>query len=111
MTISDESDELLQLFNDEQSLQSTFQYSPTTDTARELYATVGALCSELGIAVTKVYESFQQYHIDYFLKTDGRYAGISFLINKAGYVTYAKPFSDLGEDDHKLVSLTQKLRQ
>lgn len=111
MTISEKGDELLHFFNDEQSLQSTFQYLPSTDTARELYATVGALCSELNITVTKVYESLQQFHIDYFLKTDGRYAGISFFINKAGYVTYAKPFSDLGADDHKLISLTQKLRQ
>ena len=111
MTMSEKSDELLQIFNDEQSLQSTFHYLPSTDTARELYATVGALCSELNITVTKIHESLQQYHIDYFLKTDGRYAGISFFINKAGYVTYAKPFSDLGEDDHKLISLIQKLRQ
>lgn len=109
--LSEKSDELLRLFSNERTLRSTFHYEPSNDSARELFSKMGSLCSELDVAITNVYEHLDKYRIDYFLQTDGRYSGICFCFNKNGYVTYAKPFSDLGAEDHKLSSLTQKLQQ
>ena len=58
------------------------------------------------VKIVNVVEMLKQYHVQYHLITDARFAIIKFYVSEKG-LTSAVPMSELGTDDEKLKKLIE----
>lgn len=98
---------LLSLFRDEDNIKYKIDYQPSLESLNVLYHRMISLCDELGITLTNVVE--ENYKVAYFMKASGNFASLTFFFNAKGFINYAAPLSDVGEEDEKLVQLIHKL--
>lgn len=98
-------DQILLLLNDERFLCSRYHYISSNDNYEKVYNLISSACDTLSIQITNVVEHPEDYSIVFYLSTSGTYSYIKIYINGQGFVTYAKPMSLLGKEDHELAAL------
>lgn len=87
----------------------SFRYTPSSEVLGTLYNNVESICSDLDVKITNIVEHLPNYCVYYYLQGTGSYSCIQFFITKDGCISYAQPFSDLGQDDEVLKSVVEKL--
>jgi hypothetical protein len=87
----------------------SFRYMPSSEVLNDLYNNVESICSDLGVKITNIVEHIPNYCVYYYLQGGGNYSCIQFFITKDGFVSYAQPFSDLGNDDVILKEIIGRL--
>ena len=87
----------------------SFRYSPSSKVLKTLYNNVESICSDLDVKITNIVEHLPNYHVYYYLQGTGNYSCIQFFITKDGFISYAQPFSDLGNDDAILKEIIERL--
>lgn len=102
--------ELLRIFNDESNMVYDIGHALTLQSWKAtLHARIISLCDEIGIVLTNVVE--KQWQLVYYMKASGRYASLTFVFNKQGFINYGLPLSDIGQKDTKLRQLIDRLKQ
>ena len=87
----------------------SFRYMPSSEVLNDLYNNVESICSDLGVKITNIVEHIPNYCVYYYLQGGGNYSCIQFFITKDGFISYAQPFSDLGNDDVILKEIIERL--
>ena len=100
---------ILSLVQTNMTMLCSFRYVPSSDVLRELYNYVESICSELDVKITNIVEHISHYNVYYYLQGSGKYSCIQFYITKDGFISYAQPFSDLGNDDTILKEVINRL--
>lgn len=100
---------ILMLLNNEHDMPYVFDYTPSDEIHEKLYNLIRSACDGLLIQVTNVVEHPEDYNVVYYMRTSGAFSYIMIYINKAGFVTYAKPMSMLGQDDDELKALIEDI--
>lgn len=100
---------ILSLVQTNMTMLCSFRYVPSSDVLRELYNYVESICSELDVKITNIVEHLSNYNVYYYLQGSGKYSCIQFYITKDGFISYAQPFSDLGNDDPILKEVIERL--
>ena len=109
-TILPENDKIMEAFNNEEFIEYSFAYKPSSKAFDILYNKILSACDDLDIKITNIIEHLSQYYIGYYFKTSGKYSQILFYFNKNQTITHAIPSSDIGFEDEKLTSLIQYLQ-
>ena len=100
---------IMSLVQTNMTMLCSFRYVPSSDVLRELYNYVESICSELDVKITNIVEHLSNYNVYYYLQGSGKYSCIQFYITKDGFISYAQPFSDLGNDDPILKEVIERL--
>lgn len=100
---------ILSLVQTNMTMLCSFRYVPSNELLRELYNYVESICSELDVKITNIVEHLSNYNVYYYLQGSGVYSCIQFYITKDGFISYAQPFSDLGNDDAILKEVIERL--
>lgn len=100
---------IMSLVQTNMTMLCSFRYVPSSDVLRELYNYVESICSELDVKITNIVEHLSNYNVYYYLQGSGKYSYIQFYITKDGFISYAQPFSDLGNDDPILKEVIERL--
>ena len=100
---------ILSLVQTNMTMLCSFRYVPSNELLRELYNYVESICSELNVKITNIVEHLSNYNVYYYLQSSGKYSCIQFYITKDGFISYAQPFSDLGNDDNVLKDVIERL--
>jgi hypothetical protein len=100
---------ILSLVQTNMTMLCSFRYVPSNEVLRELYNYVESICSELDVKITNIVEHQSNYNVYYYLQGSGKYSCIQFYITKDGFISYAQPFSDLGNDDPILKEVIERL--
>lgn len=100
---------ILSLVQTNMTMLCSFRYVPSNELLRELYNYVESICSELDVKITNIVEHLSNYNVYYYLQGSGKYSCIQFYITKDGFISYAQPFSDLGNDDPILKEVIERL--
>lgn len=106
--LSKNDNELLTLFTNEDNIIYNIAYQPTLNSLKVLHHRMVSLCDECNITLTNVVE--RNYQLVYYMKCSGNYASLTFFFNGKGFISYAAPLSDIGEEDSKLLQLIEKLK-
>lgn len=101
--------EVLDLINKPYKVTYTVEYTPSLLILTKLYGIMQSFCDELGITITNVEEKVGNYYVNYFLKTDAKFATIKFHFNGQEQLTKALTQSTSGSDDMLLQQLIEKL--
>ena len=96
---------VLMLLNNERAYPLVFSYEPSDEIHQNLYNLIRSSCDGLSIQITNVVEHKEDHYVAYYMRTSDTFSYIKVYLNKNNFVTYAKPMSMLGEDDHELVAL------
>lgn len=105
-----ENDDIMKAFENEDSIQYSFDYKPSSDAFAMLYNKMQSVCDDLNIKITNIVEYQSKYYIGYYLKTSGRFSQILFYFKGNQTVTHALPSSDLGAEDEKMIQLIKALQ-
>ncbi len=108
--ISEVTSQILSLMQTNMTMLCSFRYVPSNEVLRELYNYVESICSELDVKITNIVEHLSNYNVYYYLQGSGNYSCIQFYMTKDGFISYAQPFSDLGNDDTILKEVIERLR-
>ena len=100
---------ILSLMQTNMTMLCSFRYIPSNKLLRELYNYVESICSDLDIKITNIVEHISHYNVYYYLQGSGVYSCIQFYITKDGFISYAQPFSDLGNNDAILKEVIERL--
>lgn len=100
---------ILSLMQTNMTMLCSFRYIPSNKLLCELYNYVESICSDLDIKITNIVEHISHYNVYYYLQGSGKYSCIQFYITKDGFISYAQPFSDLGNDDAILKEVIERL--
>jgi hypothetical protein len=106
-----EENELVDIFNQNDSTGVILDYKPNIEFLESLYFVVRACCQELDIAITNIDEQVDKYFVNYFLRTDSICANIQFYFKKNGSFSRALPKTFQCEEDKKLQQLIEKLEE
>lgn len=96
--------------NDESQIPLVFNYVPSDDIHQQLYNIIRSACDGLSIQLTNVVEHREDYSVTYYMRTCENYSYIKVYINSNGFITYAKPMSLLGEEDHQLKAVIDEVK-
>lgn len=102
-------DHIISLMQINMTLLCSFRYTPSSVVLKTLYNKVESICSDLDVKITNIVEHLPNYCVFYYLQGTGSYSCIQFFIDKEGFITYAQPFSDVGQKDDILKSVVEKL--
>ncbi|MDY6026358.1 AAA family ATPase [Bergeyella zoohelcum] len=86
-------------------------YSTENSLFKELYNRILTACSECEVQITNIVEHEANFHINYYLKTDAKFAYLQCYFTKEKGFTSALPFSEQGNKDVKLQKLVNFLIQ
>ena len=100
---------ILALMQTNMTMLCSFRYVPTSDVLQTLYNHMESICSDFGIKITNIVEYIPNYCVYYYLQGSGTYSCIQFYITKDGFISYAQPFSDLGNNDNLLKEVIERL--
>lgn len=109
-SILPENVEIIDAFENEETIQFSLNYNPSSEALSLLYNKMLSICDDLDVKITNVVEHLQQYYICYYLKTSGKFSQIIFYFNGSHKITHALPSSDIGVNDEKLAKLIQCLQ-
>ena len=109
-SILPENEELLAIFENENGIQYSIDYNPSSDALNQLYRKVQSVCDDLEIAITNIVEHLPQYHVIYYFKSSGKFSQIQFYFKANHALTHALPASDLGNADEKLVKFIESFK-
>lgn len=99
------------LIDDESGLLSDFDYRPSNDVYREIYDLVSSACISTSVRLTNVVEHPEDYSCMYYFATSNTKSYLKVYIDKSGFVTYAKPMSLIGANDHELSLLIEEIER
>lgn len=105
-----ENEEIMEAFNNNDSIQYSLTYQPSNMAFSLLYNKMLSVCDDLDIKITNIVEHLSQYYISYYLKTSGKFSQILFYFKGNLSITHAIPSSDIGVEDEKLTKLIQSLQ-
>ncbi len=108
---SKHNDSVCGLINDESGLLSDFDYIPSNDLYGNIYSLVSSACKTTKIRLTNVVEHHEDYSCVFYFSTSGTKSYLKVYANKSGFVTYAKPMSLLGANDHELSLLIDEIKR
>jgi len=103
-------EDLLKLLNQSFHITYNVNYSASIPVLEKLNGLMQSVCAEEEITITNIEEKIDNYFVQYFLKTDSKFALIQFYFNGNGQLTRALPKSTAGGEDKKLEQLISKLR-
>lgn len=98
-----------QMLNNEGDMPLCFDYHPTDKLHENLFNLIRSACDSCVIQLTNVVEHPEEYSTIFYMRTSGTYSYIKIYIDKSGFITYAKPMSMLGREDHELNLLIEEL--
>lgn len=98
-------EQVLLLLNDERLIRTKCEYKPSNENYEQLYSLICSACDTLSIQIMNVAEHPADFSFNFYLRTSGTYSYIKLYINAKGFVTYAKPMSLIGSEDHELAAL------
>ena len=98
-------EQVLLLLNDERLIRTKCEYKPSNENYEQLYSLICSACDTLSIQIMNVTEHPADFSFNFYLRTSGTYSYIKLYINAKGFVTYAKPMSLIGNEDHELAAL------
>jgi len=98
------------LLNDERAISFIFDYTPSDEIHEKLYNMIRSACDGLSIQIINVVEHAEDYSVVYYMRTSGTYSYFKVYIDKNGFVTYAKPMSMLGPEDHELKAVINEIK-
>ena len=102
--------QVLMLLNDERMMSLVLNYSPSDEIHEKLYYMICSVCDGLSVQITNVVEHPEDYSVVYYMRTSGSHSYIKIYINENGFVTYAKPMSLLGTEDHELAAVINDIK-
>lgn len=108
---SDIENELIELLNAPYSQEFTFDYITKNSLFKALFNRILTACSEYEIQITNIVEHEANFHINYYLKTDAKFAYLQCYFTKDKGFTSILPFSEQGSEDIKLQKLVNFLIQ
>ena len=97
------------MLNSERAYPYIFDYHPSDEMREKLYRMIKSACDTLSIQLTNVVEHNEYYNIVYYMRTSDVFSYMKIYINDKGFVTYAKPMSMLGAEDHELQALINEV--
>lgn len=97
------------VMSNEDDISYEVSYEPSTDSFRELYLKMIGLLEQYESRLVNVVEYPEAYYVRYCLKTSGAFSYVDFFVDGKGFLTYARPSSDLGNADVKLQSILNDL--
>jgi hypothetical protein len=98
-------EQVLLLLNDERLIRTKCEYKPSNENYEQLYNLICSACDTLSIQIMNMAEHPADFSFNFYLRTSGTYSYIKLYINAKGFVTYAKPMSLIGSEDHELAAL------
>ena len=98
-------EQVLHLLNDERLIRTKCEYKPSNENYEQLYNLICSACDTLSIQIMNVAEHPTDFSFNFYLRTSGTYSYIKLYINAKGFVTYTKPMSLIGSEDHELAAL------
>ncbi len=101
---------LKELMNDERQMPIVMNYKPSSTIHEQLYNMICNACDTLSIPITNVVEHLEEYSVSYYLRTSRSVSYIKIYINADGFITYAKPMSLIGNEDHELKALINEIQ-
>jgi ATP-dependent exoDNAse len=107
---NEHTEQILLHLNDERMMPIVFDYKPSDEIREKLYYTIRSACDGLSIQLTNVVEHDEDYSIIYYMRTSGAFSYIKVYMNGSGFVTYAKPMSQYGENDSELIALINEIK-
>ena len=102
--------DLLEILNNPKPYIFNIEYNPSSTELEILYSKMQAACIEINIIITNIDEKVGNYHVNYFLKTSGKFSYLQFYFDAARIFTRALVHSDIGSEDEKLLALIEKLK-
>lgn len=75
-------DLLAQLINTSMAEPRNFNYEPSNELMRELFQHVTTAAMDADVKIVNVVEMLKQYHVQYHLITDARFAIIKFYVSE-----------------------------
>ena len=109
MSFNEHTPSIMLLLNDEKLLPFVFNYTPSDEPHEKLYNMIRSACDSMSIQITNVVEHQEDYSVVFYMRTSGSYSYIKVYVNSNGFITYAKPMSMLGTDDHELEALINEI--
>ncbi len=103
--------ELLEIVNSDYEIKYNIDYQPSIPLLKELYSIMQMASEDAEVIITNVEEKPENYFVNYYLKTDAKFAMIQFYFNNKQQLTRALPKSLLGNEDKKLTELIKNLRK
>lgn len=97
------------LLNNERAISLVFDYHPSDEMHEKLYNLIRSACDGLSIQITNVVEHKEDYSVMYYFWTSNTMSYIKIYVNNAGFVTYAKPMSLIGQEDKELIVLIEEI--
>ncbi len=101
--------ELLEILNAPFSVIFNINYRPSSELLEQLYGLMNSICSDEGITITNIEEKTNNFFVNYYLKTDAKFAMIQFYFNKKNQLTRALPKTMSDGRDDMLENLLIKL--
>ncbi|CEN44435.1 ATP-dependent DNA helicase [Capnocytophaga canis] len=86
-------------------------YSTENSLFKELYNRILTACSECEVQITNIVEHEANFHINYYLKTDAKFAYLQCYFTKDKGFTSVLPFSEQGSEDVELQKLVNFINQ
>lgn len=102
--------DLLEMLNQPYHITYNINYIPSLFVLEKIYGLMQSVCAEEDIVITNIVEKAENFHVNYFLKTDAKCALMQFYFNGKGQLTRAMPKSTLSDQDRKLNLLILKLQ-
>ena len=102
--------ELLEVLNAPFSMIFNINYRPSSGLLEQLFGLMNSICSDEGIIITNIEEKASNFFVNYYLKTDAKFAMIQFYFNQKGQLTRALPKSMSVGHDNMLENLLVKLK-
>ncbi len=97
--------------NDEHLMPLKMDYTPSSKIHEDLYILICSACDGLNIRITNIVEHLEDYSVIYYFRTSNTYSYIKIYIDKKGFVSYAKPMSLEGVEDHELQDLIDEIQK
>lgn len=98
------------MLDNERAMPFIFNYSPSESIFGKLLQLIRSSCDGLNIQMTNVVEHKEDYSIMFYFRTSNTMSYIKIYVDKNAFVTYAKPMSLVGKEDHELQLLIEEIQ-
>ncbi|WP_392447441.1 ATP-dependent RecD-like DNA helicase [Capnocytophaga canis] len=103
--------QLIEILNAPFYHEFILNYSTENSLFKELYNRILTACSECEVQITNIVEHEANFHINYYLKTDAKFAYLQCYFTKDKGFTSVLPFSEQGSEDVELQKLVNFINQ
>lgn len=98
------------MLNDERGMSYKYDYTPSDDSHSKLFDLIRSACDSLSVQITNVVEHAEDFCTIYYMRTSGTSSYIKVYINSDGFITYAKPMSQKGNEDGELGAIIEIIK-